>query len=172
LRAQRAFFNTLLGKEIRVIDIAGSQITQRVISIPVFRPLVRLTTTAATLTADLARQEGAPGAALVPWVELTVTDGRSHPDLDRQVREAATGLRLRVLKVLTPAPQANGDAAGEAAPPPSLVDLRPEDVFAERLRRERIDPVSEEGNGLVHTFSELLSGMHEADVPANEEAET
>ena len=167
-----SFAEVDLGKEIRVIDITGSQIAQRVISIPVFRPLVRLTTTAATLAADLARQEGAPGAALVPWVELTVTDGCLHPDLDRQVREAATGLRLRVLKVLTPAPQANGDAAGEAAPPPALIDLRPEDVFAERLRRERIDPVSEEGNALVHTFSELLSRMHETDVDTNGEAGT
>lgn len=42
-----SFAEVDLGKEIRVIDIAGFQITQRVISIPVFRPLVRLTTTAA-----------------------------------------------------------------------------------------------------------------------------
>ena len=158
-----SFAEVDLAKEIRVIDVAAGQLTQRAIRIPTFRALWRITPAAATLAAELARHQGAPGDPLPPWVELTVTDGRSHPDLDRQVHEAAANLRLRVLKVLASASPADSATPGDAAPAPSLHDLRPEDVFAERLRREPIDPDSPEGQTLALTFAELLSSMQEAD---------
>lgn len=165
-----SFAEVDLNKEIRVIDIDGDQLTQRSVSIPVFRPLLRLSTSAANLAADLTHHQGSTATAMHPWVELTVVDGRSHPDLARQVREAATNLRLRVLKVLTPAPVTAGDTVGDDAPTPSLNDLRPEEVFSERLRREPIDPLSAEGQELAQTFAELLSSMHEADIAVNTEA--
>jgi len=158
-----SFAEVDLAKEIRVIDIAAGQLAQRAISIPVFRPLKRISATAATLATELARHQGAPGDSLLPWVELTVTDGRSHPDLDRQVHEAAADLRLRVLKVLAPASLSDSATTGNTAPPPSLNDLRPEDVFTERLRREQIDPDSTDGQTLALTFAELLSGMQDMD---------
>jgi hypothetical protein len=55
-------------------------------------------------------------------------------------------------------------AAGPAAAALSLSELRPEDVFAERLHREAIDPASAEGQALVQTFAELMSGLHETAV--------
>jgi exonuclease SbcD len=165
-----SFAEVDLLKEIRVIDIQGTTLTQRAIPIPVFRPLLRLTTTAATLGADLAPHQGADGDPMPPWVELTVTDCRAHPDIARQVREAAAPLRLHVLKVLPPALVATDDAVGEAAASRSLGDLRPEDVFAERLHREGIDQTSAEGQALVQTFAELMSGLHETAVVENTEA--
>ena len=158
-----SFAEVDLAKEIRVIDIEAGQLAQRSISIPIFRPLKRIAAPAATLAAELARHQGAPGDSLLPWVELTVTDGRSHPDLDRQVHEAAANLRLRVLKVLVPASPCDSATTGNTAPAPSLNDLRPEDVFAERLRREQIDPDSTEGHALALTFAELLGGMQDTD---------
>jgi exonuclease SbcD len=159
-----SFAEADLTKEIRVIDLAGAALTQRAIPIPVFRPLLRLTTTAATLGTDLAPHQGAAGDPLPPWVELTVTDCRAHPDIARQVREAAAPLRLHVLKVLPPPLGATDAAAGPAAAALSLSELRPEDVFAERLHREAIDPASAEGQALVQTFAELMSGLHETAV--------
>ena len=158
-----SFAEVDLPKEIRVIDIEGTQLTQRAIGIPIFRRVLRLTTEADSLATELARHQAASGESLVPWVELTVSDGRSHPDLDRQVREAAKDLQLRVLKVLTPALPRLGDAHPHAslATRPSLDDMRPEQVFRERLLREQIDPESNEARVLVVTFAELLSKLHE-----------
>jgi len=165
-----SFAEVDLLKQIRVIDINGTALTQRAIPIPVFRPLLRLTTTAATLGADLAPHQGAEGDPLLPWVELTVTDCRAHPDIARQVREAAALLRLHVLKVLPPAVVATDPAASQTAAALSLNDLRPEDVFTERLLREGIDQTSAEGQALVQTFAELMSGLHETAVVENVEA--
>jgi DNA repair protein SbcD/Mre11 len=164
-----SFAEADLAKEIRVLDLAGPQLTQRAVPIPVFRTLLRLTTTVAALPGDLARHQAPAGHAFSPWVELTVTDGRAHPDLDRQIREAAAGLHLRILKVLTPQP-ASADVADSAPPPPALGDLSPADVFKERLRRDRIDPASPPGADLVLTFAELLSGLHDAAPTAPPEA--
>jgi exonuclease SbcD len=165
-----SFAEVDLLKEIRVIDINGTALTQRAIPIPVFRPLLRLTTTAATLGVDLAPHQGVEGTPMLPWVELTVTDCRAHPDIARQVREAATSLRLHVLKVLPPAVVATDPAASQTAASLSLNDLRPDEVFAERLRREGIDQTSAEGQALVQTFAELMSGLHETAVVENTEA--
>ncbi len=161
-----SFSEVDLGKAIRVIDVVGATLTQREITVPVFRPLLRLTTTVAALKDDLARHQSAAGDAFLPWIELTVTDGRVHPDLDRQVREVTTDLRLRVLKLLTPVAALDGASAGSDAVVRSLAELRPEDVFAERLRRESIDPLSEEGRALVLTFAELMSRLQETDTAA------
>ncbi len=158
-----SFAEVDLAKEIRVIDVKGNQLTHRAISIPHFRRVLRLSSDTASLAPELARHQATSNEALWPWVELTVNDGRSHPDLDRQVRDAARELRLRVLKVLTPAPLSldNADTPAGSATPPSLADLRPEQVFIERLRREQIDPASNEARVLVVTFAELLSKMDE-----------
>jgi len=156
-----SFAEVDLPKEIRVIDINGAQLTQRGIAVPTFRRVLRLNLTTATLAPELAHHKATAGESLFPWLEITVTDGRSHPDLDRQVREAAQGLNLRILKVLTPALAGHG-ATDPAAPAPSLDELLPSQVFAERLRREQIDPGSTEGHALVITFDELLSRMQES----------
>lgn len=162
-----SFAEVDLAKEIRVIEVEGNRLTQRAIRIPIFRRVLRLTAPAAHLATELARHQATSGESLSPWVELTVSDGRSHPDLDRQVRDAAKELRLRVLKVLTPALLSLGDSNSHSTIPtaPSLGDMRPEEVFLERLRREQIDPLSNEARDLVVTFAELLSKMNET-VPA------
>jgi exonuclease SbcD len=150
-----------LAKQIRVIDLDGATLKQSAIPIPLFRPLLRLTTTAATIATDLAPYQSPRDKPLLPWVELTVSDCRSHPDIARQVRESTESLRLEVLKVLPPQ-KVPGTATDESAAAPLLSDLRPEEVFAER--RESIDLNSPEGKDLVLTFTELMSGLHDSEV--------
>jgi exonuclease SbcD len=55
-----------LAKEIRVIDLQAGALTQRAIPVPLFRPLLRRTTTAASIAADLAPDQSPAGDALVP----------------------------------------------------------------------------------------------------------
>lgn len=162
-----SFAEVDLPKEIRVIDIQDGQLTQQAIPIPVFRPLLRLTATAANLGAELAPHQAVEGDAMFPWIELTVSDCRAHPDIARQVREAAAPLRLHVLKVLPPAAEATGPNADQAAPALSLSELQPETVFTELLRHNALDPSSPECRALVDTFAELMSGLHEPAPAAN-----
>ncbi|MEN9636238.1 MAG: exonuclease subunit SbcD [Verrucomicrobiota bacterium] len=162
-----SFAEVDLAKEIRVIDINGPTLTHHAIPLPVFRSLIRLTTNGAALGADLATvlthlRAGPNEPPLIPWLELTVTDGRSHPDLARRVSAAAAELPLRILKVMTPAALTLGDDSDLAAPTRALSDFRPEDVFTERLRCEQIPTDSAEAKTLSETFSELLSGLHES----------
>jgi hypothetical protein len=80
------------------------------------------------------------------------------------VRECAAGLNLRILKLLTPAPaepDASAAIAGESAP--SLDALAPGQVFAARLRAATIDPQSDEGQALTHSFDLLLTRMQETE---------
>lgn len=155
-------------KEVRVIDVADGDLQHHAVSIPVFRPLLRLSCDAGGVGATLAAHQAADERSALPWIELTVEDGRSHPDLDRQVREAAARLRLRVLKLLIPVPPASAtdDGALSSGRAPVLAELKPEQVFEERLRRAGIEPASQEGSALTLTFSELLDGMQPAAVEA------
>lgn len=150
-------------KEIRLLEIEGSAVHQQSIAIPVFRPLLRLTTTAKELAQDLIAAQASAGAELEPWVELTVSDAHAHPDIDRQVREAAKDLRLQVLKLIAPIPaEASESAADDPWRKQLLRDLEPAQVFAERLRRSEIPEDSEQGKELSGSFAELLSSMHES----------
>lgn len=167
-----SFAEVCVCKEIRVIDINGTQLTQRAIPIPVFRSLLRLTTTAATVGADLALHQGSERDAMLPWIELTVTDCRNHPDIGRQVREAAAPLRLQVLKVLSLAMVATDQSVSQAITSISLSEQRPEEVFSERLRFERIDEKSGDGQSLVQTFAELMSALYETNIVKGAEAST
>jgi exonuclease SbcD len=162
-----------LPKEIRIIDISGATLTQQTLPIPVFRSLVRVTLLASQLKTDLIQLQTDIDPAFQPWIELTVSDGHTHPDLDRQVREAAKGLNLRILKILTPIPaDAESITAISGTTVVSLGDLTPEEVFAARLRAASIEPSSEEGQMLTSSFDHLLTRMQEdATVAVNDEGE-
>ena len=75
-----------------------------------------------------------------------------------------------MLKVLPPRLDATSTATADDAASPSLSDLRPDEVFAERLRREKIDLNLPEGRALVETFTELMSGLHDTDASIPAEA--
>ncbi|MBL9179628.1 MAG: exonuclease SbcCD subunit D C-terminal domain-containing protein [Verrucomicrobiaceae bacterium] len=112
------------------------------LAIPTTRQLIRATVNRATLAADL---QTVPAGS---WAEITVKLDAPEPDLDRQVREAASG-RFDVLKVLADLPTT---AATPWQPTgPALHDLQPRDVFRELLKEKQID-----GEELGAVFDELL----------------
>jgi exonuclease SbcD len=159
-----------IDKQIRVIEVQGGAISQLELPIPVFRSLLRITSSAATLASDLAPHQSAPNDPLEPWIELTVSDCQAHPDIARQVRDATKTLTLEVLKIIPPQRAIDALLTEDPAVSPSLGDLQPEEVFAARLRREPIDKDSPEGQALVATFTELMSGLHDFEVIPNPEA--
>jgi exonuclease SbcD len=130
---------------LRRSNLCGVQI----LPIPATRQLIRATVNRATLAADL---QTVPAGS---WAEITVKLDAPEPDLDRQVREAASG-RFDVLKVLA-------DLPATAATPwqptgPALHDLQPRDVFRELLQEKQL-PSDE----LSAVFDELLA-LREAKV--------
>lgn len=139
----------------------GQPLQVEPVAVPCFRPLHRISCPKAEIRPVLERLPLSSG--LTPWVELTVTDGLHQPDLQNVVREAAAGLPVVVLKILVPPLTAEGTDSGDLlSVTPSLQELRPQDVFAERLRQSQVDPESEEGRILTGTFAELLTRMEEA----------
>jgi len=153
-----SFSEAGIDKEFRVLDVHEGNVTQQAVPIPLFRPLLRLSCTLDEATARLPASQGEPGRAFEPWMELTVSDGYSHPDLDRRIREQAKELRLKILKLISPRPEA---AASEStAVSPSLEDLVPTDVFARCLAQRGIGANSDQAQRLTQSFQELVETLH------------
>jgi exonuclease SbcD len=121
----------------------GRRIEIQTLPIPTTRQLIRVKAVRATLATDLAN---VPAGA---WAEVTVKLDAPEPDLDRQVREAASG-RFEVLKVLADLPIS--ETAPWQSTAPTLHDLQPRDVFRELLQDKHI-----EGEELTAVFDELLA---------------
>ena len=136
-------------KSVVIIDTQGMKIETH--AVPITRALVRVKANRATLAADLAK---VPTGA---WAEVTVKLDAPEPDLDRHVREAATG-RFETLKVLADLP-ATALIPWQPAGP-ALSELQPREVFRELLKEKQI-----EGEELSAVFDELLA-LREANVNA------
>lgn len=156
-----SFSELEVAKEFRVIEITEGRVAHRPVPIPVFRRLERLECTQETLGAELKAREAASPDALAPWLELTITGLSAATDANALVREACAGLRLQVLKLLTPrtAPKDSEETGLRAAR--GLSGTLPADVFMEKLRRSGISADAEEARLLGLSFSELLEGLQE-----------
>ncbi|MDX2111889.1 MAG: exonuclease SbcCD subunit D C-terminal domain-containing protein [Verrucomicrobiota bacterium] len=161
-----SFDEVELPKEIRLITLDAHSLKQEAIRVPSFRPLLRLNCMAGELRKTLTACTTSASISLPPWVELSVSDGRSHPDLDRMVRDAAGSLSLRVLKIIAlPEPERkSGDSLTLSHR--SLDELTPTQVFKEKLLRAAIDPETDAGKELMETFQLLLNRMQEEDIKA------
>jgi exonuclease SbcD len=91
-----------------------------------------------------------------PYLEVRVALPRPEPGLRRHVEDALADRQPRLVKLEV---QYTGDglSLGDAVPGTSLKDLRPEDVFVKRYRRDHRDPPGDE---LMAAFAELLDEVH------------
>jgi exonuclease SbcD len=124
----------------------GRRIEIQTLPIPTTRQLIRVKAVRATLATDLSN---VPAGA---WAEVTVKLDAPEPDLDRQIREAASG-RFEVLKVLADLPVS--ETAPWQSTAPTLHDLQPRDVFRELLKKKQIEDAD-----LLLAFNELLESHH------------
>jgi exonuclease SbcD len=152
-------------KEVRLLDIAGENISQHSVPIPVFRRLAQVHTSRQNLREDLDRFE-ADGGELRTWVEVIVEDAAPGDDLVELARTGAEGKDFDVLKVIRGGAAAPGGlVAGDMADDEAIGSLLddPRLVFDHLL--EAHDNISEEEKGLLRTaFAELRAMQEEGEV--------
>lgn len=101
-------------KEVRLLDVDGQGVAQSSVPIPVFRRLIQLKTSLATLEGDLAAQAKVSPGVLTTWVEVVLSGHTGLNDANNQVRTLAHGQPFEVLKVmLADAPRINGAGVGQ-----------------------------------------------------------
>jgi exonuclease SbcD len=155
------FDETDTAKQLLLVTIgARNNVEVEPIPIPRFRRMLRLSCPLDHLDETL-RGIVLDRNELTPWTELTVEDGANHPDLDLKVKNALGDSPIRILKLVVPRALNGDDVVGAAFQGRMLNEIKPEEVFVERLRREAIEPESEEAKLLIGTFAELLSSMQE-----------
>jgi exonuclease SbcD len=155
------FDETDVSKQVLLITTTKSdKIDIRSIPVPCSRRMLRVNCSLDDLPARLA-EIIPPEGELAPWLEITVDDGVNHPDLDLRVRSALGTCPAAILKILAPRPTDAHEGSEAALSGRTLAEIKPDEVFAERLRREGIDLATDEAKALTATFSELLTRMHD-----------
>jgi exonuclease SbcD len=152
-------------KQVLLVSVTTpEEVVVRPIPAPCARRMLRLRCRLEELAGQLAGI--LPGAGeLAPWLELTIEDGAQYPDLDAQVRKSLGACPAIPLKVLAPQPTQTEQGLEAAFRGRTLAEIKPEEVFAERIRREGLDPASEAAQALVSTFAELLTRMQDGAIP-------
>ena len=132
-------------KEVRLLDVTGKGIAQSSVAIPVFRKLVQLKTSLATLDKDLAAQAKVKAGELPTWVEVVLSGHTGLNDANSQVQTLAHGQPFEVLKVmLADMPRLIGAGVGQVvdAQLEGLLD-KPSEVFDLLLKQQEHLPEAE-----------------------------
>ena len=125
-------------KEVRILDVTGKGIAQTAVPIPVFRKLVQLKTSLATLDNDLAAQAKVKAGELPTWVEVVLSGHTGLNDANSQVQTLAHGQPFEVLKVmLADVPRLIGAGVGQEVDTQleGLLD-KPAEVFDLLLKQQ------------------------------------
>lgn len=155
-------------KEVRVVDVSPSGVTQYPLDIPVFRQLAQVRVNSATLEAEIESLD--PGVTDLPtWIEVIVEDATFDDDLNERARVAAEGRDFEILRVM------RASLVGPAGTPPvdptddeaigRLLD-EPDSVF-DHLLEQHEELTAEDRDRLRTVFAQLL----EIDSHADEVAE-
>jgi len=144
-------------KEVRLLDVNGHGVTQSSVPIPVFRQLIQLKTSLATLESDLAAQAKVHSGELTTWVEVVLSGHTGLNDANSQVRTLAYGQPFEVLKVmLADTPRLNGAGVGQEvdAHLEGMLD-NPHEVF-DHLLKQHADIPEEEKASLRLVFRKIV----------------
>jgi exonuclease SbcD len=129
-------------KEVRILDVTKGGVAQSSVPIPVFRKLIQLKTSLATLERDLAAQAKVKPGTLTTWVEVVLSGSTGLNDANSQVQTLAHGQPFEVLKVmLADVPRLIGAGVGQKvdAQLEGLLD-KPTEVFDLLLKQQDILP--------------------------------
>ncbi|MDP4658962.1 MAG: exonuclease SbcCD subunit D C-terminal domain-containing protein [Opitutales bacterium] len=144
-------------KEVRLLDVTGKGITQSSVPVPVFRKLVQLKTSLATLDKDLAAQAKVKAGELPTWVEVVLSGHTGLNDANSQVQTLAHGQPFEVLKVmLADVPRLIGAGVGQEVDTQleGLLD-KPTEVFDLLLKQQKDLPESDK-KSLRLAFSKIV----------------
>ena len=145
-------------KEVRLLDVTGKGIAQSSVPIPVFRKLVQLKTSLATLDKDLSAQAKVKAGELPTWVEVVLSGHTGLNDANSQVQTLAHGQPFEVLKVmLADVPRLIGAGVGQKvdAQLEGLLD-KPTEVF-DHLLKQQTELTEEDKKKLRVAFLKLTS---------------
>lgn len=144
-------------KEVRLLDVTGKGISQSSVPIPVFRKLVQLKTSLATLDKDLSAQAKAKAGELPTWVEVVLSGHTGLNDANSQVQTLAHGQPFEVLKVmLADVPRLIGAGVGQEVDTQleGLLD-KPTEVF-DLLLKQQVDLPDADKKSLRLAFRKIV----------------
>jgi exonuclease SbcD len=145
-------------KEVRILDVTKGGVAQSSVPIPVFRKLIQLKTSLATLERDLAAQAKVNPGTLTTWVEVVLSGSTGLNDANSQVQTLAHGQPFEVLKVmLADVPRLIGAGVGQKvdAQLEGLLD-KPTEVF-DHLLKQQTELTEEDKKKLRVAFLKLTS---------------
>jgi exonuclease SbcD len=145
-------------KEVRILDVTKGGVAQSSVPIPVFRKLIQLKTSLATLERDLAAQAKVKPGTLTTWVEVVLSGSTGLNDANSQVQTLAHGQPFEVLKVmLADVPRLIGAGVGQKvdAQLEGLLD-KPTEVF-DHLLKQQTELTEEDKKKLRVAFLKLTS---------------
>lgn len=151
-----SFSETKDEKIVKVVELHEDQLKVKDIPVPQFRRLKTIKMEFEPLKKRLLKLHEDYKAELKVWVDAIVTDEKSIPNLDLELREFAKDLNVDLLKIRTTfQTQRHSIQATEV----DLKDLRPTDVFLQKCEAEGYS--ESETAELLSSFKELQSWMLE-----------
>ena len=143
-------------KQVLLVDL-DEQGLQAVtpLAVPCFQPLASVSSSLAQLPALIAAAAQAGSAERPLWLEVVVTQDDYLPDLGRRIEDITRDLPVELLRVRR---QRAGAAPGMPAQAgESLNELSPEQVFAQRLAQETLEPGMAQALSLRH--AQILASL-------------
>lgn len=125
-------------KEVLLVDLHEDGLEAVTpLSVPCFQPLLTVRGSLAELAGVIAEAAGQGSAERPVWLEVQVTTDEYLPDLPVRIAALCAGLPLEVLRIRRERDSAAARLQREAQE--TLDELRPEEVFEQRLAGEVLD---------------------------------
>jgi DNA repair protein SbcD/Mre11 len=137
-------------KELRLLEIKGTNILQKSIPVPVFRRLLRFSGDTDALRKQIENMEIKENE-LCPWIELTVNCRELAGVINDELRELAAEKGAEVLK--TTIESSLRTVVHQESEPTEIRELKPEQVFLKRMQRYEEDVPAET---LIQCFRHLV----------------
>jgi len=151
-----SFSETKDEKVVKIVDLKEEQFKVTDILIPQFRRLKTVKMEFEPMKTRLLKLHEDYQEELKVWVDAVVTDEKSIPNLDLELREFVRDLNVDLLKIRTTFQIKNRAAQATEI---DLKDLQPMDVFLQKCDAEGYN--EEEKTELISSFKELQSWMIE-----------
>lgn len=151
-----SFSETKDEKVVKIVELKESQLKIQDIIVPQFRRLKTIKMEFEVVKKRLLKLHEDYKDELEVWVDIVVTDEKSVPNLDLELREFVRDLNVKLLKIRTTF-QSRHHAV--KATEIDLKDLKPTDVFLQKCEAEGYN--KEETQELLSSFKELQSWMIE-----------
>ncbi|GAB3483045.1 exonuclease subunit SbcD [Azotobacter salinestris] len=130
-------------KEVLLVDLHEDGLEAVTpLSVPCFQPLLTVRGSLAELAGAIAEAAGQGSAERPVWLEVQVTADEHLPDLPARIAALCAGLPVEVLRIRRERGSAAARLQGEAQE--TLDELRPEEVFEQRLASEALDEALDE----------------------------